>query len=126
MPYRRASHPVYTQHPLVHGDRRLAESRSAWVRSFSCADMSVLIVGRGPVRKEAIDVMREMGIARIGMLLSERDSIVHSRSLAPEVRLLPPEHVHPIADYTGTTPISSPRRKARADSIMSGKVYRGS
>jgi acetyl/propionyl-CoA carboxylase alpha subunit len=88
---------------LVKRDRRLSRSPSPWVRSFACEDMRVLIVCRGPVRKEAIDVFREMGMASVGMLLSERDSIVFARALSPEVRILDPEHVHPVADYSGAT-----------------------
>jgi acetyl/propionyl-CoA carboxylase alpha subunit len=93
----------YSNHPLVHRDRRLGLSDSAWVRSFACDDMRVLIVCRGPVRKEAIEVFREMGMTHIGMLLSERDSIVFSRALSPEVRIMDPRHVHPVPDYSGAT-----------------------
>lgn len=88
---------------LVHRDRRLARSESSWVQSFSCEDMGVLIVCRGPIRKEAIDVFREMGIPRIGMLLSEKDSIVFSRALAPELRIMDPARVHAVPDYSGAT-----------------------
>jgi acetyl/propionyl-CoA carboxylase alpha subunit len=93
----------YTNNPLIHRDRRLGRSASAWVRSFACDDMGVLIVCRGPVRKEAIDIFREMGMTRVGMLLSERDSIVFARALAPEVRVVDPEHVHLVPDYSGVT-----------------------
>ncbi|MCW5889654.1 MAG: biotin carboxylase [bacterium] len=95
--------PTPGANALVHRDRRLAAAASAWVRSFACEDMGVLIVCRGPIRKEAIDVFREMGITRIGMLLSEKDSIVFPRALSPELRIMSPEHVHPVPDYTGTT-----------------------
>ena len=93
----------YRNNPLVHRDRRLGAADSPWVRSFACDDMRVLIVCRGPVRKEAIEVFREMGMSQIGMLLSERDSIVFSRALSPEVRIMDPRHVHPVPDYTGAT-----------------------
>ncbi len=95
--------PAAGGNPLVHRDRRLARSSSAWVRSFSCEDMGVLIVCRGPIRKEAIDVFREMGMARVGMLLSERDSIVFSRALSPELRVMDPRRVHAVPDYTGAS-----------------------
>ena len=52
------------RNPLSHRDRRLGESPRAWVRSFACDDMKVLIVCRGPIRKEAIDVFREMGMTQ--------------------------------------------------------------
>lgn len=91
------------RNPLVHRDRRLGEAKSEWVRSFSCEDVRVLIVCRGPIRKEAIDVFREMGVARVGMLLSERDSIVTPRALSPELRIMDPKDVHAVPDYTGAT-----------------------
>ena len=65
--------------------------------------MKVLIVCRGPIRKEAIDVFREMGMTQVGMLLSEKDSIVFPRALSPELRIMNPRHVHPLPDYTGAT-----------------------
>src|SRR6185295_5890190 len=93
----------YNNNPLVHRDRRLGLADAAWVRSFACDDMRVLIVCRGPVRKEAIEVFREMGMTDVGMLLSERDSIVFARALSPEVRIMDPHHVHPVPDYSGAT-----------------------
>ena len=56
--------------PLIHKDRRLGQSSSAWVRSFSSEDLKPLIVCRGPIRKEAMDIYGEMGIAHFGILLS--------------------------------------------------------
>ena len=88
---------------LVHRDRRLGQASSPWVRSFAADDMRVLIVCRGPVRKEAIEVFREMGMTHVGMLLSERDSIVYARALSPEVRIVDPHHVHAVPDYSGAT-----------------------
>lgn len=94
-----------TKNPLIHQDRRLGEHTSDWVRSFSCADMKPLIVCRGPIRKEAIDVFHEMGMSQVGMLLSEKDSIIYTNANAPELREIPPEHVHRIKDYMGTTKV---------------------
>ena len=93
----------YTNNPLIHRDRRLRTAASPWVRSFACDDMSVLIVCRGPIRKEAVDVFREMGMTRVGILLSEKDSIVFPRALSPELRTMDPKHVHAVPDYTGAT-----------------------
>ncbi|HEY6877482.1 MAG TPA: biotin carboxylase N-terminal domain-containing protein, partial [Polyangiales bacterium] len=94
---------AYTNNPLIHRERRLGLSSSAWVRSFAADDMSVLIVCRGPIRKEALDVFREMGMTNVGILLSERDSIVYPRALAPELRSIDPSKVHRVPDYTGAT-----------------------
>jgi len=94
---------AYSNNPLIHRDRQLGKTGSEWVRSFAADDMSVLIVCRGPIRKEAIDVFREMGMTKVGVLLSERDSIVYPRALAPELRVLEPRHVHRVPDYTGAT-----------------------
>lgn len=102
MPSTRPSDPSISN-PLVHRDRRLGASPSAWVRSFACDDMGVLIVCRGPIRKEAIDTFREMGMTTIGILISERDSIVFPRALSPELRIMDPNNVHAVPDYTGAT-----------------------
>ena len=42
-------------------------------------------------------------MAHVGMLLSEKDSIVYPRALSPELRIMNPRHVHPVPDYTGAT-----------------------
>ncbi|MBX3247924.1 MAG: biotin carboxylase [Myxococcales bacterium] len=81
---------------------RFHEATSEWARSFSLASIKCLIVCRGPVRKEAIDVFDEVGIAEYGMLLSEKDSIVYPRCLAPEIRGFRfPENIHRVPDYMG-------------------------
>jgi len=94
----------YSTNPLVHRDRRLGKSTSAWVRSFACEDLKPLIVCRGPIRKEAMDVFEEMGITHYGILISEKDSIVYPNALAPELRQLKEtSRVHRVPDYTGAT-----------------------
>jgi acetyl/propionyl-CoA carboxylase alpha subunit len=82
--------------------RRFHECESPWQRSFSLADVKCLVVCRGPVRKEAFDVFDEVGIREYGMLLSEKDSVVYPRCLAPELRGLRfPHNVHRVPDYMG-------------------------
>jgi len=77
-------------------------SDSAWARSFDVRDVKCLVVCRGPVRKEAFDVFDEIGIREYGMLLSEKDSVVYPRCLAPELRSLRfPANVHRVTDYMG-------------------------
>jgi biotin carboxylase len=94
----------YNGNPMTHRDRRLAKSASAWVRSFACEDLKPLIVCRGPIRKEAMDVFEEMGITHYGILLSEKDSIVYANALAPELRQLSDNRrVHRVPDYTGAS-----------------------
>ena len=78
------------------------ESDSDWIRSFDLSDIKCLVVCRGPVRKEAFDVFDDIGIREYGMLLSEKDSVVYPRCLAPELRDLRfPANVHRVADYMG-------------------------
>jgi len=78
------------------------EADSEWVRSFSVQDVKCLVVCRGPVRKEAFDVFEASGVREWGMLLSEKDSIVYPRCLAPELRSLRfPANVHRVTDYMG-------------------------
>src|ERR1700751_3551599 len=94
----------YKNNPLIHKDRRLGLSSSEWVRSFACEDLKPLIVCRGPIRKEAMDVFEEMGIRHYGILLSEKDSIVYTNALAPELRQLTDNsRVHRVPDYTGAS-----------------------
>jgi acetyl/propionyl-CoA carboxylase alpha subunit len=97
------AYDAYCSNPLINRDRHLGKGRSDWVRSFACDDMAVLIVCRGPIRKEAIDVFREMGMTTVGILLSEKDSIGFPRALSPELRMMDPKHVHAVADYSGAT-----------------------
>lgn len=96
------SNDYYLNNPLIHQDRQLANAKSEWVQSFSCTEMKPLIICRGPIRKEAMDVFEEMGIEHYGILLSEKDSIVYQNALAPELRkLTDPSRVHRVPDYTG-------------------------
>jgi len=86
---------------LVPG--RFHESTSAWLKSLSLRDVKCLVVCRGPVRQEAFDVFEEIGLREYGMLLSEKDSIVYPRCLAPELRSLRfPGNVHRVRDYMGS------------------------
>ncbi|MBK5274087.1 MAG: biotin carboxylase [Desulfuromonadales bacterium] len=94
----------YKHNPLIHRTRKLSKSSSEWVRSFSCEDLKPLIVCRGPIRKEAMDVYEEMGISHYGILLSEKDSIIYPNALAPELRqLTDSKRVHRVPDYSGAS-----------------------
>ncbi len=94
----------YINNPLIHKNRRLSLAKSSWISSFSCEDIRPLIICRGPIRKEAIDVFREMGIDHIGILLSEKDSIVYTYALSPEIRIInDPDHIHRVPDYSGAS-----------------------
>ena len=93
---------TYTRNPDVFRDRRCSASASAWVRQFQCEDMRPLIICRGPVRKEAMDVFEQMGIRDYGILLSDKDTVVHTNAVAPELRgIKNRDHVHRVSDYTG-------------------------
>ena len=64
----------YKHNPLIHQDRRRTDTDTpAWVRQFDCSDMKPLIICRGPIRKEVMDVWDEMGIHGYGILLSEKE-----------------------------------------------------
>jgi acetyl/propionyl-CoA carboxylase alpha subunit len=94
----------YRNNPLIHRDRRLGKSNSDWARSFANEDLKPLIVCRGPIRKEAMDVFTEMGMNHFGILLSEKDSIVYPNALAPELRqLTDSSRVHRVPDYSGAS-----------------------
>jgi acetyl/propionyl-CoA carboxylase alpha subunit len=81
---------------------RFDRSESEWVQSFSLTGLKVLVVCRGPVRMEAFQVFDSIGVREYGMLLSEKDSIVYPRCLAPELRAFKfPGNVHRVQDYMG-------------------------
>jgi acetyl/propionyl-CoA carboxylase alpha subunit len=96
------SNEFYLKNELIHQERQLKKSRSKWVKSFDVRKIKPLIICRGPIRKEAMDVFTEMGIQHFGILLSEKDSVVYQNALAPELRqLTDPSRVHRVPDYTG-------------------------
>ena len=85
---------------LVRG--RFDQADSEWLRSFSLSQLKVLVVCRGPVRMEAFQVFDQIGVREYGMLLSEKDSVVYPRCLAPELRAFKfPNNVHRVQDYMG-------------------------
>lgn len=111
------SNDYYLNNPLIHQDRRLANATNEWAQSFECSEMRPLIICRGPIRKEAMDVFEEMGIEHYGILLSEKDSIVYQNALAPELRqLTDPKRVHRVPDYTG---VDKEERNVRIQQIIS-------
>ena len=86
---------------LVRG--RFHEASSPWLRSLSLQPIKCLIVCRGPVRKEAMEIFDQLGVREYGMLLSEKDSIVYPKCLAPELRSFRfPENAHRIPEYMGS------------------------
>ena len=110
------SNEHYLHNPLIHQDRRLGSSDDAWVRQFDCTHIKPLIICRGPIRKEAMDVFTEMGITDYGILLSEKDSIVYPRAIAPEIRVIgDPHRVHRVSDYSG---VDKADREARIEEII--------
>jgi acetyl/propionyl-CoA carboxylase alpha subunit len=96
------SNEFYLNNPLIHRDRRLGCRDTAWEQQFDCTHIRPLIICRGPIRKEAMDVFCEMGVTHFGILLSEKDSIVYRNAIAPELRALTnPDRVHRVPDYSG-------------------------
>ena len=90
--------------PLIHENRQRGSSQSAWERSFACVDIHPLIICRGPIRMETMDVFEEMGITEYGILISEKDSITYANALSPELRRqISTSRVHRVQDYTGAT-----------------------
>ncbi|MEY4581822.1 MAG: hypothetical protein RL701_6525, partial [Pseudomonadota bacterium] len=82
---------------------RFHEANSSYLRTLSLQSIKCLIVCRGPVRKEAMDVFDEIGVGEYGILLSEKDSIVYPKCYAPELRSFRfTDNVHRIPDYMGS------------------------
>ena len=100
----KTTNDYYLNNPLIHKNRQSTNTASEWVKGFGCEDMKPLIICRGPIRKEAMDVFDEMGIHGYGILLSEKDSITYTNALAPELRkLTDPGRVHRVPDYSGAS-----------------------
>ena len=80
------------------------DPESSWQSTFSFNHVKCLIVCRGPIRLETMNVFEELG-TKYGMLLSEKDSIIYPQTLAPELRALSNrrEQVHHVKDYMGAT-----------------------
>lgn len=111
------SNEHYLNNPLIHCERRLGQHNSAWVRQFDCTHIRPLIICRGPIRKEAMDVFAQMGISHTGILLSEKDSIVYRNALAPELRAISdPNRIHRVPDYSGA---DKEERNQRIEQIIS-------
>jgi acetyl/propionyl-CoA carboxylase alpha subunit len=111
------SNEFYLSNPLIHRDRRLGSRDTAWEQQFDCTHLRPLIICRGPIRKEAMDVFSEMGITHFGILLSEKDSIVYRNAIAPELRSLTnPDRVHRVPDYSGA---NKEEREQRIEQIIS-------
>lgn len=118
------SNEFYLNNPLIHRDRRLGNGSTAWERQFDCTHIRPLIICRGPIRKEAMDVFSEMGIAQFGILLSEKDSIVYRNAIAPELRSLTnPDRVHRVPDYSGANKEEREQRIAQIISIARDNDY---
>ncbi|KZX53383.1 biotin carboxylase [Halioglobus sp. HI00S01] len=118
------SNEHYLHNPLIHRDRRLGRRHTEWVNQFDCTHIRPLIICRGPIRKEAMDVFSEMGITDFGILLSEKDSIVYQDALAPELRsLTDPNRVHRVPDYTGANKEERDQRIAQIINIARENGY---
>ena len=118
------SNEYYLSNSLIHRDRRLGRRHNDWVSQFDCTHMCPLIICRGPIRKEAMDVFTEMGISHFGILLSEKDSIVYQDALAPELRALTdPDRVHRVPDYTGANKEERDQRIKQIISIAKDNGY---
>lgn len=98
-------------------------SDSEWVASFSCSHLKILIVCRGPIRKEAMDVFTDMG-AEYGILLSEKDSVTYPHTLAPELRVIKDQSkIHRVTDYAGAGAEEKKQRIREIIKIASDNNY---
>ena len=118
------SNEHYLNNKLIHKARQLQAHPSSWVRQFDCRALRPLIICRGPIRKEAMDVFNEMGITEFGILLSEKDSIVYQDALAPELRAMKdPNHIHRVPDYTGANKEEREQRIQQIIAIAKSNGY---
>ncbi|MBM9498941.1 biotin carboxylase [Leptospira sp. 201903071] len=100
------------------------QSNSPWIRSFSLESIKCLIVCRGPVRKEAMEIFDLIGIREYGILLSEKDSVVYPMALAPELRGFRfPHNIHRVPDYMGSGKEEKVERIKQIISIAKDNKY---
>ncbi|AOP34092.1 biotin carboxylase [Leptospira tipperaryensis] len=100
------------------------QSNSPWIRSFSLESIKCLIVCRGPVRKEAMEIFDLIGIREYGILLSEKDSVVYPMALAPELRGFRfPHNIHRVPDYMGSGNAEKLERIQQIISIAKDNKY---
>ncbi|RHX86701.1 biotin/lipoyl-containing protein [Leptospira stimsonii] len=100
------------------------QSNSPWIRSFSLESIKCLIVCRGPVRKEAMEIFDSIGIREYGILLSEKDSVVYPMALAPELRGFRfPHNIHRVPDYMGAGKEEKVERIEQIISIAKDNKY---
>ena len=92
------------EYPQVNAKRPAPKTPRPWAKSFPFAQVKPLVVGRGPIRLEALRAFEALGTQPPGMLLSQKDSVFTPRGQAPELRLLGRNsgRVHPIADYVAS------------------------
>ena len=96
-------------------------SRLAWVRSFACEDMRPLIVCRGPIRKEAIDVFDEMGVTQLRHpALGEGLASSITNALAPELRSMTAPSTCTACPTTRAPPRTSARQRIREIIAIAG------
>lgn len=114
----------YLRNPSIHENRRRGGSESEWQRHFCCTALKPLIICRGPIRIEAMNVFEEMGITDYGLLLSEKDSITYSNALSPELRKqIVPARIHRVQDYSGATRDERQERIQQIISIAKANGY---
>ena len=93
------------------------------IRGLSVDGVKYLIVCRGRCPR-AIGVFDQIGVAEYGMLLSEKDSIVYPKGLAPELRDFRfPRNVHRVPDYAGATADEREQRIAEIIEIAVSNGY---
>jgi acetyl/propionyl-CoA carboxylase alpha subunit len=103
---------------------RFEDATTPWQRSFALSALKILVVCRGPVRLEAFQVFDEIGVREYGMLLSEKDSVVYPRCLAPELRSFRfPHNVHRVPDYAGVGQEQKQQRIAQIAALAVGHGY---
>ncbi|MEC8009397.1 MAG: biotin carboxylase N-terminal domain-containing protein [Pseudomonadota bacterium] len=69
-------------------------------KTYPLEGLNPLIIGRGPVRLEAVEVFTSLHVKKMGILLSRQDAYAYPYAQAPELKCLPENcHVHLVDDY---------------------------
>ena len=99
---------------------------STWRKQLSLSHKSseirILIVCRGPIRMEALEIFKGLGL-RCGILLSEKDSMSYTHTKAPELRTIEDKFVHRVPDYIGVGQVERQERIQEIIQIAKSNAY---
>ena len=97
-----------------------APRRENWPAPIAVATMRTLLVCRGPIAFETLQVYRRCHWQLPHVVISSREWIAELQRTAPWIADLPPEHVHHVQEYNDVEAILALARQQHIDAIYPG------